>query len=83
VSNLRWGTPTENMADRKRNSGWDLGPRHNGAKTHCKHGHEYTDENTYVQRRGLYVHRACRVCRTDQKRRHNERLKAARAASRS
>lgn len=29
-------------------------------KTHCKHGHEFTDENTI--RRG--VHRVCRACKT-------------------
>lgn len=29
------------------------------AKTHCKHGHEYTPENTYVQRNGG---RSCRAC---------------------
>lgn len=29
------------------------------AKTHCKHGHEYTPENTYVMKSGG---RACRAC---------------------
>lgn len=29
--------------------------------THCKHGHEYTPENTYVYAVGR---RECRVCRT-------------------
>lgn len=28
-------------------------------KTHCKHGHEFTQENTIVRERG---HRACRLC---------------------
>lgn len=32
---------------------------HNARKTHCKHGHEYTPENTYVQPKGS---RACRTC---------------------
>lgn len=32
----------------------------NARKTHCKHGHEFTSENTYVRRdRGT---RACRTC---------------------
>jgi hypothetical protein len=28
-------------------------------KTHCKHGHEYTEENTYLTKEG---HRKCRTC---------------------
>jgi hypothetical protein len=32
-------------------------------KTHCKHGHEYTPENTYLQnRKDGYIGRACRAC---------------------
>ncbi len=31
----------------------------NRAKTHCKHGHEFTDENTYVRKEG---NRMCRAC---------------------
>ncbi len=31
----------------------------NGAKTHCKRGHEFTPENTYVLKRGG---RSCRIC---------------------
>lgn len=36
-----------------------------GGKTHCKHGHEYTVENTYVQpqSRGYGTGRVCRTCR--------------------
>lgn len=33
----------------------------NAVKTHCKHGHEYTEENTYTDGRGS---RSCRTCRT-------------------
>ncbi len=33
-------------------------PIHNGAKTHCKWGHEFTAENTYVWNGG----RICRTC---------------------
>lgn len=41
-------------------------------KTHCKQGHEYTEENTYVTSRGW---RQCRAC----KRRNNDKwLSAAR-----
>ena len=32
------------------------------AKTHCKHGHEYTPENTYISKAG---HRVCRTCQRD------------------
>jgi len=31
----------------------------NGRKTHCKRGHEFTTENTRIDRRG---HRVCRTC---------------------
>ena len=33
------------------------GRRHR--QTHCQHGHEFTEENTHVSRRG---HRRCRTC---------------------
>ena len=33
----------------------------NARKTHCKHGHEFTKENTY--RRADRVTRECRICR--------------------
>lgn len=39
-------------------SGYNSG-KHNKSKTHCKYGHEYTKENTYVWR-GM---RDCRKCR--------------------
>lgn len=34
-------------------------PAQNARKTHCKHGHEFTAENTYEYR----GHRFCRKCR--------------------
>ena len=33
----------------------------NGSKTHCKHGHPFDEENTYINTRGQ---RECRTCRT-------------------
>jgi len=33
----------------------------NATKTHCRHGHEYTADNTYTDKRGS---RSCRTCRT-------------------
>jgi hypothetical protein len=35
----------------------------NGAKTHCKRGHEFTPSNTYVMRNGGRMCRACRHVR--------------------
>lgn len=43
VTHLRLGTQVDNMADtvaRGRQG------RYNAKKTHCKHGHEFTEENT-------------------------------------
>lgn len=52
--NLRWGTRSENQADRVRN-----GLHHNARKTHCKYGHEFTPENTRIRTTGF---RNCRIC---------------------
>lgn len=48
------GSRAENMADfaEKGLSSWR-------AKTHCPHGHEYTKENTMIQRG---KHRHCKTC---------------------
>lgn len=35
-----------------------------GPKTHCKHGHAYDAQNTYVDKRGARFCRKCRVIRT-------------------
>ncbi len=37
----------------------DAGPSVNRRKTHCKYGHEFTPENTYIDRNG---YRICRTC---------------------
>jgi Recombination endonuclease VII len=42
---------------------------HNGERTHCIHGHEFTKENTYLDPKGHQ--RACRTCKVAyQKARH-------------
>lgn len=53
------------MSDRNPSGSRGSRPR----KTHCKHGHKYTPENTYVDPRGL---RECRICRRDRDRRFSE-----------
>lgn len=40
LSNLRWGTPSDNSYDRVRN-----GNDHHAKRTHCKNGHEFTPDN--------------------------------------
>lgn len=66
VDNLRWGTRVENGADRVRNG---IDP--NASKTHCKWGHEFTEENTYRFGR----ERGCRKCRRDRVAESRARLK--------
>jgi hypothetical protein len=45
--------------------------RHHPVVTHCKHGHEYTDENTHFRKNGT---RECRSCRRNQKKRKRNAL---------
>lgn len=63
LSNLAYGTQSDNMLDSVRH-----GTHANAAKTRCVRDHELTDENTYRQP-GLNE-RACRECR---RLRHAER----------
>jgi hypothetical protein len=59
--NLRYDTKSANELDKRRH-----GTHHHSRKTHCPHGHEYTPENTYVDRKGS---RNCRACHRDRSRR--------------
>jgi hypothetical protein len=63
LSNLAWGTQAENMADK-----FVHGTEHQTNKTHCKWGHEFTDENTQVRWRcapsgRIGKGRNCRKCK--------------------
>ena len=64
------GTHQENVADR------DAKGRHvsaNGEKTHCKHGHEFTEENTYRYPDGS---RECKTCNAHRCRARRATLRA-------
>lgn len=54
--NLYWGDDADNTADKMKH-----GTHPQLSKTHCKNGHEFTPENTYINpnRNG----RTCRTCR--------------------
>jgi hypothetical protein len=45
----------------------------NGSKTHCKRGHAFDDENTYLWRGS----RICKACRVDYSRERKRRIRAA------
>lgn len=65
VDNLRWGTNSDNMRDRRRD-----GTDRNASKTHCINKHAYTAENTYYNAEG---HRSCLTCRHEHTCKSNER----------
>lgn len=58
VENLRYGTASENREDQVRH-----GTHTVAARTHCKHGHEFTPENTLPRTDGRG--RRCRACMED------------------
>ena len=68
LSNLRWGTKSENTLDSVKH-----GTHNNARKTRCPQGHEYTEENTYIvtrksgPRKGK-KDRICRTCKIDKER---------------
>ena len=56
---LQGGTQTDNMRDVV-----ERGRHFYANKTHCPHGHEYNQENTYLRPTGS---RECRACRKERK----------------
>ena len=58
LENLRWGDASENAYDRVRH-GRNSTVNQNSFKTHCKHGHEFTPENTRIRANGS---RQCKAC---------------------
>jgi hypothetical protein len=55
---LYLGDHVQNMADRH-----ERGRQWCAVKTHCKRGHEFSPENTYLDKRGTRVCRACNAQR--------------------
>ena len=75
ISNLRWGTRTDNMRDMARNGNGNAGLKY------CPAGHPYDDENTYIYP-GPRMHRGCRTCeRLRSRKRSQERRKSPEKAA--
>lgn len=65
--NLLYGSQSENMHDAVRN-----GRNHHANKTHCIRGHEFTPENTLIQKG---KNRRCRECKYIEAREYRQRVK--------
>jgi hypothetical protein len=70
VSNLAFGTPSQNMHDQVLH-----GQHYNATRTHCPRNHPYDDENTYVIPSS--GGRTCRTCRREFRNGHRPRLQRA------
>ena len=68
LSNLLYGTPSEDGYDRVRH-----GTHPNAAKTHCKYGHKFTPENTVI---GSHGDRNCLTCKRKSARATQKRRQA-------
>jgi hypothetical protein len=67
LSNLRWDSPKNNHADKKRHGTSLAGiPKRT---THCKHGHELTPENIRIIHDPRGDYRQCHRCMLEDKRR--------------
>lgn len=72
LTNLRWGTKSENRLDCVRN-----GTDPNARKTHCLRGHPFSEENTRLYKGG----RHCLSCQRIADAAYRDRRRAARAAN--
>lgn len=74
---LFWGSQTDNMRDNA-----SKGRHHYANRATCKHGHEWTPENTlhHPGRKGLAPHRVCLTCCAATRKRFNAARRIARAA---
>src|SRR5262245_7863305 len=70
LSNLSWGTRSENVTTSVRHGRWA-----SSRKTHCPSGHPYDDENTVMRPdpRGSGSYRACRICARERSREYRKR----------
>lgn len=74
VENLEWNTPSEQIQHAKANGLLKPAKGLNHPKTkltHCKQGHEFTKENTYINR----GNRNCKKCLYEANIRHRTKLK--------
>jgi len=67
VGNLRWDTHYANHLDSVSHGTYAVQPK----ATHCKRGHEFTPENTYLQPGRASQH--CRACRAEHARTYKAR----------
>jgi hypothetical protein len=66
---LKSGTIKENNLDRDKKGRQISG---NSLKTKCKHGHEFTEKNTYKRKNGK---RECIICKNNQLKKHRIKKK--------
>lgn len=76
VSHLFLGTNDDNIADKVQKGRVNNRARE---RTHCLKGHEYSEENTVVNK---YGHRNCLTCYHEKNRRNNEKAALRRKSKR-
>jgi hypothetical protein len=68
------GDHCDNTHDRAKKGDSNFFGAHNWEKTHCPQGHEFTEENTYLQK-GTKVCRICKAKRVKEFRERNRKLR--------